>query len=102
MNLNFIKEDGEKILEDELSVMKFWHDRKRHHRAFCSITARVLATPVSYTASERVFSALKLFVTDHRSRLSSQILEDIVLIWSVSEQLSVDTNRNVPESLFSS
>ena len=44
-----------------------------------------LATPVSSSASERVFSAVKLLVTKNRSRLSGSILEDIIFIRSLTE-----------------
>ncbi len=58
MNLSHIKEDGEKFMEDEASIMKFWYDRKRHHTALYSVAVRVLAMPLSFSTRERVFSGL--------------------------------------------
>ncbi len=42
--------------------------------------------PVSSSSSERVFSALNLIVTDNRSRLSSEKLENIRVIRALSEK----------------
>ena len=86
MNLTNIKQMGTAFIDDDFSVIKFWNDRKRHHPAMFAVACRVMATPVSSSASERVFSVLKQLVSDNRSRLLSETIEDIVVIRSLYEK----------------
>ena len=85
MNLAHVKEEGQRFLNDDYSVLKFWFNRKRQHTALYAVAASVLATPVSSSASERYLSGVKLLVTENRSRLTSNILEDIIVIRSLTE-----------------
>ena len=80
MNLSQIKEDGQRFLNDDYSVLRFLFNRKRQHPALYAVAARVLATLASSLGSERVFSNVKLLVTENRSRISRNILEDIIVI----------------------
>ncbi len=42
-------------MDDEFSVLKFCYDRKRRHPAPYSVAVRLLAIPVSCSASDRFF-----------------------------------------------
>ncbi len=64
MNLSQVKGDGEQFLKNEFPVFKFWYNRRRQHTTLFAVASRVLATPVSSSASIRVFSTVKLLVTD--------------------------------------
>ena len=65
----------------------------RQHPALFSVASRVLRTTVSFSASEDVFSALKLLVMEKRSRLSRYLLEDTMVIWPLaSDNWTVFTN----------
>ena len=86
MNLAHVKEEGQRFLNDDYSVLKFWFNRKRQHSVLYAVAARVLATPFSSSASERVFSVVKSLVTENQSRPTSNILEDIIAIRSLTEQ----------------
>ncbi len=85
LNVGTVKEKGKTFLLDDFSVMKFWYNRKRRHPAIYGVALRVLTTPVSSSASERVFSALKLIVSDTRSHLSNDTLEYVIVIRSLTK-----------------
>ena len=80
MQLHHICEKRMNFLSDDFSVVKFWFDRKAQFPDLYEVPMRVLATPVSSSASERVFSALKLLVTEKRSRLTPSIIDDMVTV----------------------
>ena len=42
MNLAQVKEEGQRFLNDDYSVLKFWFNRKRQHPALYAVAARVL------------------------------------------------------------
>ena len=85
MNIEHVKEEGKRFLNDDYSELKFWFSRKRQHPALYTCAERVLATLVSSSPSERVFCAVKLLVTENRSRLSSNILEYIIVTRSLTK-----------------
>lgn len=89
MNLARVKGEGQRFSNVDYSVLKFWLNRNRQHPAFYVVTACVLATSVSSSATERVLPAVKLLVNESQSRLLSNILEDIIVIRSLTEQFLV-------------
>ena len=68
------------FLSDDSSVVKFWYDKKAQFPDLYAVLMRVFVTPVSSSASEQVFSALKLMVTEKRSRLTPSIVDDMVVL----------------------
>ena len=73
------------FIEEDFSVMKFWHDKKKQFRNLFAVAARLFATPVLPAASERVFSALKLFVDEKRSRSSTDLMDDMIVVRAFHE-----------------
>ncbi len=64
---------------------EIWYSQRRQHPAMYGVASCVLATPVSSSASERVFSALKLIVSDTFSRFWNSTIEDIIVIRSLNQ-----------------
>ncbi len=85
LNVGAVKEKGNTFLQDDVSVTKFWYNRKKQHPAMYGVASRVFATPVSSSASERAFSAPKLIVSETCSRLSNNTLEGIIAIRSLTQ-----------------
>lgn len=77
--------DRKNLVSDGFAVMKFWHDRKKQFPSLHAVAARIYATPVSSAASERVFSVLKLVVDERRSRMSTSLIDDTIVIRSLYE-----------------
>ena len=70
----------ENFVTDDFAVVKFLHDRKIQFPNLFHVAARIYATAVSSSSSERVFSFLILIVDDTRSRLSDPLIDDIIVI----------------------
>lgn len=51
--------DPASFLSSSISVMEFWYERKNRFPMLYKVAHRALATPVSSSSSERVFSTLK-------------------------------------------
>ena len=65
--------------------MRYWHELKTQFPLLFIIAARVFATPVSSASSERVFSALKLLVSEKRSCLARSLIDNIIALRSIHE-----------------
>ncbi len=83
MRMDRFGETRKSFLVEVFTVMKFWHTRKLKFPNLCAVIARASATPVSYSANERVFSVLKLFVDEKRSRLSTFLVDEMLLARSL-------------------
>ena len=83
--VNYLREERIKFLEDDFEVMRYWHERKAQFPLLFTLAARVFATPVSSASSERVFSALKLLVSEKRSFLTSSLIDDVIALRSLHE-----------------
>ena len=71
------------FIEDDFSALKFWYDQKNQFPNLYAVAACIYSTPVSSSASERVFSTLKLFVDDERSGLSTSLVDDMIVVRSL-------------------
>ena len=80
MNLAYVKEEGHRFLNEDHSVVEFLFDRKSQHPALY-----VAVALASYSVFFSCFSAIKLTVTGNRCNLSSTILEEILVIRSLTE-----------------
>jgi len=74
--------ERECFLKSEVSAVNFWYKMQGTYPALFAVARHIFATPVSSCASERVFSAVKRGFTNYRSRMKSEILEDIVVMRS--------------------
>lgn len=72
----------ENYMMDDFFPIRFWKERQNTFPYLYRLACRVFATPVSSCTSERVFSTVKNIVTTDRSRLTSEALEDIVVLRS--------------------
>ena len=75
-------------MRDDFSIMHFWYNRKSQFSNLYAVAARIFAKPVSYAASERVFSALKLLADEQRSRLGTSLVEDMLVVRSLYKMIS--------------
>ena len=73
--------------QDKFAIIKFWYEKRNQFPKLYKMALRIFATPVSSAGSERVFSVLKKMVPASRSTLSSDIIEDIVVIRSLKDYL---------------
>jgi len=78
------------FMEDHFAAVKFWAMRKSSYPRLSEICFRLYAIPVSSCSSERFFSAVKRIVTNDRSRLQSDILQDILIVRSASMKSNVE------------
>lgn len=72
----------ESYMNDNFFPVRFWKERQSSFPLLFRLACRVYATPVSSCTSERVFSTVKNIVTSDRSRLTSEALENIVVLRS--------------------
>ena len=82
-SMGCVSKGRNKFIQDDFSVMRFWYDRRAQYLFLYAVAARIYATPVSSSSSERLFSALKLLVEEKRSRLSNYVVDDMILVSSL-------------------
>lgn len=71
--------DGEK-LAFTASMLDYWESKRDSHPELYKLASVMMAIPPTQTAVERVFSALALVLTSHRTNLGDEILENILLV----------------------
>ena len=64
----------------KFDVWEFWMDRSGTHPELSAVASVVLATPSNQVAVERAFSALALILTNSRSTLGEDTLQNLLLI----------------------
>ena len=64
LRVKYLREARNKFLEDDFEVIRYWHKRKTQFLLLLTIAAWVFATPVPSASSERLFSAVKLLVSE--------------------------------------
>lgn len=81
-NITVILNDfcGEIQLPVTASVLEFWKDNKGTYRELYKLAEVVMAIPPTQTVVERIFSALALVLTSHRTRLGDETLENILIV----------------------
>lgn len=97
-------EDITKILYDfnnkELpltaSVLDYWKRNQHTYPQLFKLSTVMMAIPPTQTTVERVFSALALVLTSHRTRLGDKSLEDILLV-RLNYVLLVKANTHTDE-----
>lgn len=83
MSINSAAIDPSSFVNDSFAVVRFWYNRRGQFPKLYRVAMKVLATPVSSSSSERVFSTLKKLVTSDRVRLSGQNVENILVARSL-------------------
>lgn len=63
-------------------VLEYWHNSydQQHSRLLFDVSMAILAIPPTEVAIERDFSTLRIILSDLRTNLSPQTLEDILTI----------------------
>ena len=61
-------------------ALQYWEQRKHTSPYLYVLSSVVLALPVTQVSCERAFSGLKFILSDLRSQLSNDVLEDILII----------------------
>lgn len=62
------------------NVLEYWYKKRLTHPILSRLAHIVLGVPASQVSVERCFSVLKFILSDHRTRLQHDILQDIMLI----------------------
>lgn len=76
--------DRKAFSEDPFASIKFWEKHRGAYPEIFRVARRVFATPVTSCSSERVFRAVNRVVTRDRASISPSMLEDIVVLRSLS------------------
>ena len=84
--LDCIRDIRQQFLDDDFSVVRFWHDRKKQFPTLFCVIMRIYTTPISSAASERVDSLLKMLVNDKRSCLNASLLDDLIVLRSLHDK----------------
>ena len=63
----------------EKSPLDWWADRETKYPQLSVIAKRVLAVPATSVPSEEIFSSARLIVTQPRNKLSSKVVDQIIL-----------------------
>lgn len=80
--------EAESREKHDFDVWQHWVDRQHSHPELYAVAMVVFATPSSQVSVERAFSALPLVLTHLRTRLSEEILTNILMIKLNSELFS--------------
>ncbi|XP_055308426.1 zinc finger BED domain-containing protein 4-like [Sitodiplosis mosellana] len=62
------------------SVLDFWNEKKDTYPELYKLASVIMAMPPTQTIVERIFSALALVLTSHRTRIGDETLEDILVV----------------------
>lgn len=62
------------------NVLKYWSEKRFTHPLLYKLSSIVLGVPASQVSVERCFSVLKYILSDYRTRLGHDILQDIMII----------------------
>lgn len=71
-----MKIDGDKKVSD----LQFWQNNKYNYPELYVLSQIVFAAPATQVSVERLFSALRFIFSRLRSRLSGNIINDILII----------------------
>lgn len=69
-------------ISKQADILKYWECQKEKEPEMKALADVVLAVPATQVSVERAFSALKYILSDHRSSLAPDILEDILVVRS--------------------
>ncbi|KAI0558044.1 Zinc finger BED domain containing protein [Gracilaria domingensis] len=67
-------------------LIRFWINQEAHYPDLSKVALRIYATPVSSSTSERNFSAVNRILTAERSRLKSDVIEDMLYLRSIAKK----------------
>jgi hypothetical protein len=67
-------------VRSNIDIVEYWESLKRQKPEIYRLFQIIRAIPPTQVTVERAFSALKLVLSDHRNRLTPEILENILLV----------------------
>lgn len=70
----------ERIRDHTINVLSFWKVNSSQYPTLSTLARIVHAVPATQVTVERSFSALKLILAEERNRLSSDVLENILMV----------------------
>lgn len=73
------------------SILPYWNSKIETNPELYKLASVLMAIPPTQTTVERVFSALALVLTSHRTRLGDQTLENILLV-RLNHDLLINNN----------
>lgn len=86
--LNIFEEKyGQCRVDSRISILSFWESIKSTFPFLFNVASIVLAAPGTQVSVERLFSQLKLILSDLRERLGSENAENVLLVRSNFEHL---------------
>lgn len=68
------------LLHHETPILKFWEEQKNNYRELYEVALIIFSIPPSQATVERSFSQFSFVFDCRRSRISSKLLEEILLI----------------------
>lgn len=69
-----------RIMTSKLDSLKWWSERKEKFPMLSRIALIILSVPVTEVSVERMFSHLKIVLSDRRTNMSSDLVEAIVFL----------------------
>lgn len=75
------------------SVLEYWKEKSNTDPELYKLASVMMTIPPTQTSVERVFSALALVLTSHRTKLEDETLENILLV-RLNHDLFVNDNLN--------
>lgn len=86
------------VITDDVDVLKFWRDQSAEFPTLALIARRIFAIPASNTTVERLFSASKNAVSERRTALGQEKLNQLMFLkknLSLLKQLEKNDNQTV-------
>lgn len=80
------------------SVLEYWKEKSNTKPELYKLASVMMTIPPTQTSVERVFSALALVLTSHRTRLGDETLENILLV-RLNHDLFVKDNLNTEKEV---
>ncbi len=88
--LNAFFRSTPRIKDRKVNILKWWEEKKIEHPELYEVAIVVHAIPSTQVSVERLFSALRFVMHHLRGNLSSQMIEDLVLILNNSHLVKED------------
>lgn len=83
---NYLTSSFTGITEKNFDLMNFWLKHKKFYPGLYSLALKYQTIPATSASAERSFSALKLTITDKRTRLDPNLVGKMIIGRSVNEQ----------------
>lgn len=64
----------------ETNVLEYWHNKRFGCPILYKLASIVLAVPASQVSVERCFSTLRFILSDYRTRMNENTLENLMMV----------------------